>query len=528
MKIRLGRRTALASLAAAGLPRLALAQPGLLRIGALTDPPVDPHWLYLSSNMAYSQHIFDALAYKNDRSQAGPGLAESWRVLDEHSWEFTLREGVRFHDGTPLSADDVAFTIERVPSLAGNPGPYTPNLRGMTKVEVLDARRLRCTTAGPVPTLPANLGSIYVVSRRAAAGAQPADFRAGRAAIGTGPYRFVSYAQAEKLELVRNDAYFGAKPAFERAVFRVIPNAAARAAALLAGEVDLIDFVPPELLAALARNPAIEVLSRPSDRVIFLVPDTDRAVSPFVRAHDGAELATNPLRDLRVRRAMSLAINREALCRQTMDGLAEATGQLVPRGYLGHSDDLAPDPYDPERARALLAEAGYPQGFRMTLHGPSGRYVNDARVAQALGAMLTRIGIETQVETMPVSTFFSRSNARRREFSLHLLGWGSSGDGEAGYGLSTLIHTKTPDGRIGGTNTGGYSNQAVDAAIAEALRAFERDAREAALQRAMRLAMDDVAVIPLYVQYTTVAVRRGIAYAVRDDEKTLAMNARPA
>jgi len=247
-----------------------------------------------------------------------------------------------------------------------------------------------------------------------------------------------------------------------------------------------------------------------------------------VRARDGAPLATNPLRDVRVRRAMSLAINREALCRQTMDGLAEPAGQLVPRGYLGHSDALAPPAYDIARAQALLAEAGYPQGFQLTLHGPNDRYVNDARVAQAVGAMLTRAGIETQVETMPRTTFFGRANLPKREFSLHLIGWGSSGDGEAGYGLSTLIHTTVRERGLGAINNGGYSNPAVDAAIGEALAAFERAAREAALQKAMRLAMEDVAVIPLYVQYTTVAVRRGLAYAVRDDEKTLAMNAKPA
>ena len=521
------------SLAALGAAVLAGAKPGRaqgagLRIGALTDPSVDPHFLYLSNNMAYSQHLFGALCLKDERSRPYPGLAESWMPVSDTEWEFTLRRGVKFHDGSDFTAADVAFSIERVTSLPNNPAPYTPNMRGINSTRIIDDHRIRVTTANPVPTLPFNLSNIYIVSHQAAKGATPADFRSGKAAIGTGPYRFVSYASGQTMEIARFDGYWGPKPAYERALFRFIPNDAARAAALLAGEVELIDFVPPELLARLGADPAIRAMSAPSDRVIFLVPDMFRDQTPFVRSRDGQALPANPLKDLRVRQALSLAINREALVRQVMDGLAAPIGQIVPPGYVGYSEDLKPDPYDPARARSLLAEAGYPNGFQLTIHGPNDRYTNDARTLQAAGAMLSRIGVETRVEAMPRTVYFPRASPPASSYSLGLLGWGSSGDGESGYGLSTLLSTFQTDMRMGANNYGRYSSPAVDAAVQAALREFDLERRRGLLQKAMRTAMEDYALIPLYLQYTTAAIRRTIDYTIRDDEKTLAMSARPA
>lgn len=499
-----------------------------LRIGALTDPSVDPHFLYLSNNMAYSQHLFGALCLKTETSRPYPGLAESWVPVGDTEWEFVLRRGVKFHDGSDFTAADVAFSIERVTSLPNNPAPYTPNLRGINGVRIVDDHRIRLTTANPVPTLPFNLSNIYIVSHQAAKGAAPADFRSGKAAIGTGPYRFVSYQSGQTMEIARFDGYWGPKPAYDRALFRFIPNDAARAAALLAGEVELIDFVPPELLANLAANPAIRALSAPSDRVIYLAPDMFRDQSPFVRGRDGQALPSNPLKDPRVRQAISLAINREALVAQVMNGLAAPIGQIVPPGYVGYSEDLWPDPYEPGRARDLLAEAGYPNGFQLTIHGPNDRYTNDARTLQAVGAMLSRVGIETRVETMPRTVYFPKASPPTSSFSLGLVGWGSSGDGECGYGLSTLLFTFQTDMRMGATNYGRYSNPVFDTAVQAALRQFELEPRRALLQTAMRVAMEDRALIPLYLQYTTAAIRRTIEYTIRDDEKTLAMSARPA
>ena len=524
----LSRRTlGIAGMAALAAPSPAWAQGTRLRIGALTDPSVDPHYLYLSNNMAYSQHLFGALCLKDEHSRPRPGLALSWTPVSDTEWEFTLRRGVKFHDGSDFTATDVAFSIDRVTSLPNNPAPYTPNLRGINGTRIVDDHRIRMTTANPVPTLPFNLSNIYIVSHQAAKGAAPADFRSGKAAIGTGPYRFVSYQSGQTMEIARFDGYWEAQPAYERALFRFIPNDAARAAALLAAEVDLIDFVPPELLASLAANPAIRAMSAPSDRVIYLAPDTFRDQTPFIRGRDGQPLPANPLKDLRVRRALSLAINREALVSQVMNGLAAPIGQIVPPGYVGFSEDLKPDPYDPARARDLLAAAGYPNGFQLTIHGPNDRYTNDARTLQTVGSMLSRVGVETRVETMPRTVYFPKASPPASSYSLGLVGWGSSGDGECGYGLSTLLYTFQADMRMGATNYGRYSNPAVDAAVQAALRQFDLEPRRALLQKAMRAAMEDLALIPLYLQYTTAAARRTIDYTIRDDEKTLAMSARP-
>jgi peptide/nickel transport system substrate-binding protein len=239
----------------------------------------------------------------------------------------------------------------------------------------------------------------------------------------------------------------------------------------------------------------------------------------------GKPLERNPLKDARVREALSLAISRDAIVERVMEGAAVPTGQLMPKGLFGYAAALKPDRHDPDAARKLLREAGWPDGFALTLHGPNDRYVNDEKVAQAVAQMLTRIGIQTTVVTMPAAAYFSRAN--RLEFSLMFVGWGSD-TGEVSSPLKALLASYDRDKGLGTANRGRFSNAKVDGLLAQGLATVDDARREKLLQGATAEAMRDRGIIPLYHQVNLWAARKGIVYTPRTDERTYAHEFRPA
>ncbi|MBS7791974.1 ABC transporter substrate-binding protein [Roseococcus sp. SDR] len=487
--------------------------------GAFTS--LDPHFHNLTPNSALTQHLFDRLLEPDADLRPQPGLAESYRALSPTSWEFRLRPGIRFHDGTPFTADDVAFTFARVPNVAGSPASYAFFTRPVREVVIVDALTFRLETHAPAPLIPAMMQGLPMIGRRQGEGMATSDYNSGRAAIGTGPYRFVSYAPGDRAVFARNTDWYGGAVTWNRVTYRFIGNDSARLAALKAGDVDLIDQVPTRDVADLARDGRLTVFSKPSLRNIYLYLDGWREQTPHVTDHQGRPLPANPLRDVRVRRALSLAINRPALVAQVMDGQAAPSGQLLPAGAVGHDPALVPDRYDPEQARRLLAEAGYPQGFMVALHGPNDRYVNDAQILQAIAQMWARIGVRVRVEALPSSAFFSRS--ARDEFSIGLLGWGT-GTGEPDSPLANLLATIDPSRGRGASNRSRYSNPRFDAAVDRALATLDLAERESVYREATGIAMADQAIIPLHHQVNIWAARRGFTYAPRNDERTLAMS----
>ena len=486
---------------------------------------LDPHYHVLTPNQNIAEHIFDTLIARDAAQALKPGLALSWQATAPDTWEFKLRPNVKFHDGSPFSAEDVKFSLERPAQITRSPSPFTVYTRGIAGVRVADRLTVIVRTQAPNPLLPGEISTIAIVSKRAASGASTDDFNSGRAAIGTGPFRLVSWNRGDRVELARNDAYWGAPPAWEKVVFQIMPNSAARSAALLAGGVQAIEQVPTADLARLRARRDIRVVHAVSNRIMYLHIDTERDSSPQVRGNDGTPLARNPLKDARVRLAISKAINRAALRDRVMEGMAVPSGQLMPEGFAGYDARLAPEAYDIEGARRLLAEAGYPQGFRLTLHAPNDRYVNDREVALAIAQMLTRAGIRTEVEALPSSVYFAR--ASQLQFSLMLLGW-SADTAELSSPLRALLATYDAARGLGSSNRGRYSNAAFDKLLGQALGTADDRVREALLKQAAYIAIGELGIIPLYHTVNTWALRQGLAYAPRSDERTYAWGIRPA
>ncbi|MBL8699497.1 MAG: ABC transporter substrate-binding protein [Alphaproteobacteria bacterium] len=502
-----------------------------LRLAIETEPAIDPHFLFATTNTAVSRHVFDAITDRDEDLQPRPGLAESWRLVDPLTWEFKLRGGVTFHDGSPLTAEDVAFSIARIPAIPNNPNPYTPLIRSIDKVEVVDPLLVRIRTKFPDAILPNQLAGVFVVSRNAARDAQPADFRSGKAAIGTGPYRFVAWKPGDRLELARNDTYWGGAQPWERVTLRVIANDAARTVSLRSGEIDVVGNLNPAHAETLAKDPGIRLFKRPSDRVVYLILDVARATTPMATDRSGQPLARNPLQDPRVRQALSMAINRDALAERVLDGFALPAHQLVPEGITGYAAAIPKQAYDPQAARKLLADAGYPDGFGLTLNGPNDRYLNDAKTLEAMGQMLSRIGLQVKVVTEPWNVYFPKArvtaNLEGLPYSAMLVGWGHSVGDTSGL-LTTVLHSFDTERRFGSGNRSGYRNAEFDRAIQDAVAEMEPAVRRRKLEAVMATAARDLTTIPLYNNFVIMAARAGFTLSPRMDDEVQAMSVRPA
>ncbi len=518
-------RTILAGAALALAVSGASAQTLRMGVGAQITS-IDPHFHNISPNNAFASMVFDNLLETDDRARLVAGLAESWRPVGEDTWEFTLRRGVRFHNGSDFTAEDVAFTFERIPTVLNSPGSFRTYTQGVRAVEVVDSHTLRFRTNGPAPLVPTDLAQVPMLNRQTHQGATTEDFNSGRVAIGTGPFRMVSHRPGDRIELQRNDAYWGQRAAWQVVDYRMITNDTSRSAALLAGDVDFIDQVPTTDTERLRRDARIVISEIDSMRFVYFAMDHMRdGPSPFITDNDGRPLPRNPMKDVRVRRALSLAIDRAAIVARIMEGAATATTQVMPPGAFGFVPDLPVPAADPEQARRLLAEAGYPNGFRITLHGPNDRYPNDARIAQAVGQMWTRIGVRTQVEVAPFATFVAR--ASRQEFSAFLVSWGSS-TGEPMAGLRSVAATFDRARGTGAVNRGRYSNPAFDAMLERAGQELDDRRRETLLQQATRIVIEDAGIIPTHLQKNVWAMRQGFAHTPRVDERTRAQDVRQA
>jgi peptide/nickel transport system substrate-binding protein len=511
-----------AALALSALP--ALAQD--LMIGRANEPQsIDPQFSRTGPNQMTATHIFDRLVNTDKNVRMMPGLAESWENIDPLTWVVHLRQGVTFHDGSPFTAEDVVFSLTRAPDVPNSPASFGGSVADIEAMEIVDDHTIKFTSKVPSPLFVENIGTVYIVSKAATDGKANEDFNSGAAAIGTGPYKFVSWAPGDRLELVRNDAYWGDKPAYDHVTMRFISNDAARVAALLSGAVDLIDLVPPADLPQLRANADLRVYDTPTVRLIYLaLNQADDA--PFITDLAGNPLGKNPFQDTRVRRAVSLMIDRQAIIDRLLYGAGEAASQIVPEGVFGYNPDIAVPQANIDEAKALLAEAGYPEGFGITIHGSNDRFSQDGEVAQVLGQFLARGGLKVNgVETLPYSVF--SKDAGKNAYGAFVFSYGNS-TGESSRGLLSAIHTYDKPNNRGTLNRFRYSNPMFDEAVVAAAQVFDPSAREAALKAAAAIAAEDTAVVPLYFQALSWASKKAVDFDARRDERTLAMGARPA
>lgn len=486
---------------------------------AMSSPPtsLDPHFYNLFPNLNVSDHIFETLVTMDPDSRVIPALAESWSMINDLTWEFKLRKGVKFHDGSDLTAEDVAWSMDRPATIVGSPGKFDVYTKAIVNKKIIDAHTIRFTTKEPYPLMLADLTSIYIVSKKATTGLSSGDFASGKGMVGTGPFKFAKYLRDDRLELDRNDNYWGKKPAWSKVTLRFIPNDATRMAALLAGDVQAIENVPTPDLAKVRADPKVSLYSKVSHRVIYLYLDSKRDKSPTITDKDGKPLDKNPLKDQRVRTALSMAINRIAIRDRVMEGLSEPTDNLVPTNFFGYNPALKLVKYDPDGAKKLLAQAGYPNGFGVTINTPNNRYVNDEKIVQTIAQMWSRIGVATKVEGAPMSVYSPRG--AKMEYSIGLLGWGAQ-TGEVSSPLRALLACENVEKGFGGFNWLKYCNPKMDALLVKGLSTVDDKQREKLLQDAVAIAVNDAAIIPIHQQVTTWAAKKGIAYIARTDERT--------
>ncbi|MCW5731704.1 MAG: ABC transporter substrate-binding protein [Alphaproteobacteria bacterium] len=493
-----------------------------IRVGLSAEPSaLDPYYHNLGPNNQMAQHFFDALIGQDDELRLVPGLATAWKPISDTVWEFKLRPNVKFHDGTPFSAEDVVFSINRVPKVPNTPSPFTIFTRPVKSIKVIDPLTIHIETNNPYPLLPNDMSRIMIMSAKAAAGAAPEgktteQLSKGEGLVGTGPFKFVEWVRGDRLVVARNDAYWGGKTPWTKVTFRPLSNNAARVAALLSGGVDVIENPPTTDLKKLRENPNVTITQAISNRVIYIHLDSFRDPTPGI-----PDAQKNPLKDQRVREALSVAINRDAIANRIMEGLGIPAADFLVYPMFGTRKDTPPIQFNPERARKLLADAGYPNGFSVTLGAPNDRYINDADVAQAVAAMWTRIGVKTQVEAVTRTVFFK--NRDEFKYSAYLAGWGA-GTGEMSDPLRALVATPNRDKGFGGTNKGRYSNAKVDALLEEALKTVDEKKREKLLQDAAAEAMRDVGLIPIHFEVSPWAAKKGLKYKARADQYTLAHN----
>jgi peptide/nickel transport system substrate-binding protein len=502
------------AVAIAAATALSTASAADLKIGlgsAVTS--MDPLFYVSGAQTVMARNIFDGLINQDENQRLKPALALSWKPIDDTTWEFRLRQGVKFHDGSDFTAEDVAATIRRVPLASQNsPSSFMRYVSDIKEMVGVDPYTIRFKTATPAPLLPNNLSRISMLPSSLEQTSSSA-LNDGHGVIGTGPFKFVKWQPGDGIELARNTAYWGGAVHWDTVTLKFITNPTSRVAALMAGDVDVIEEVPTTNLETIRKNSKVRLASAGSNRVMYLHMDQDREVSPFAVGPDGK----NPLRDVRVRRAMSKAINRQLLVDRIMDGQGVPTGQLVPEGYFGYAPSLEPEKFDLDGAKKLLAEAGYPNGFDMTFHASNDRYPNDEKIGPSHQPDVhadrhqdeSRDHAGGRVLPARLETGVQPDHGRRGRET-----------GEASGVLGPLLATFSKD--TGQGNRGRYSNPKFDQALGTAMRTVDDAKREKILQDAMVQGMSDVGVIPVFFLLNNWGTRAGLAYSGPTDGVTLA------
>jgi peptide/nickel transport system substrate-binding protein len=492
-----------------------------LRWASQGDPQTaDPHSQNESLTNLFSAAVHDTLVMRDNTLKLVPGLATAWQQVNPTTWRFTLRKDVKFHDGSPFTADDVIFTWERASHPNSQLRQYAIPVGKPRKV---DDYTVEFVQDKPNPVTLEHATTIYVMSRAWATKNRvdrPLDFKgreethASRNANGTGPWILVSREPGIRTVLKRNPDWWGAREGrapgnVTEVVYTQVSADATRTAALLSGQVDFVLDPPPQDLRRLEENKAIKVVRGQENRVVFFGFDQSRDELLY----SGVK-GRNPFKDVRVRTAVYHAIDIEAIRSRIIRGASQPTGGITTSILASNPDAEKRLPHDPARAKQLLAEAGYPSGFDVTLDCPNNRYINDEEICLAVAAMLTRVGIQTRVTAMPRATYFPK--LEKFDTSMYMLGWGGAIT-DAQTMLSPVLRSPDPKTGNGSFNYGRYVNPKLDTLIDAAAVEPDFDKRREIIRQALAEHNGQVHHVPLHRQMIPWAMRSSVNVVHRPD-----------
>ncbi len=476
---------------------------------------MDPHSLAEAVQLSFTGNVFEPLVTRDKALQLAPALATRWALVSPTVWRFELRSGVRFHDGSPFNADDVVFSIQRAQGDGSDMKTQVASIKTVRKISDLV---IELETSAPNPILPELITTVYMLSQtwaKANGADKPVDRRKGVEntasfkANGTGPYRLRERQPGVRTVLARHANHWApVEGNVDEVIFQPIGNDATRVAALVSGQMDVIDPVPVQDIPRLKANPALRLIQGPESRVIFLGFDQARDELLYASVK-----GRNPFKDKRVRQAFYQAIDIDTIVDKIMHKAAKPAALMVAEGIKGYDAVLDKRlPHDQAAAKRLLAEAGYPEGFELTLHCPNDRYVNDSEICQAVTAQLARVGIKIRLQTESKSTYFPR--VLKRDSSFFMAGWSPAGY-DAHNALFSLV--ATPQGARGQWNLGAYSNAKIDTLTTAIQSETDAVKRTAMMQEALALHRDDVGHIPLHQQTLAWGLRAGVQAHQRAD-----------
>jgi peptide/nickel transport system substrate-binding protein len=481
------------------------------------DPTtMDPHArsdLFVSS---FDFNMYEPLIRRDRNLKLEPALATEWANINPTTWRFKLRHGVTFHDGTPMTAEDVLFSFQR----AVAPGSdLAAQMSAVKEVKKIDDDTVDFITEGPAPILPNYIVSIAIMSKawcdahntQRAATLKDEESYATRNANGTGPFMLQDRQPMVRTVLVKNPNWWGLKEQpidIDEVVFNRVENPATRVAALLSGDLDMIYNLPTQDIDRAEKNPSVKVWQTPELRTMFLGMDQSRD-----ELLESNVKGKNPFKDKRVRQAFYQAIDEEAIKAKVMRGFARPTALMVGPGINGFDPTLDKRfAYDPVAAKKLLGEAGYPDGFEVGFDCPNDRYVNDEAICQAVVAMLAKIGVKANLPAQTKAKYFTKINAPGYQTSFYMLGW-TPGPLDTLHMLSNLAQTRSADFRQGAWNEGGYSNPAVDELIGKISVELDSEKRNELISKALSMVKEDFAYIPLHQQIVVWASRANVELA---------------
>ncbi|MCM3566284.1 ABC transporter substrate-binding protein [Hydrogenophaga intermedia] len=494
------RKTAAAMLVAGALAVAGAASAQTVRIGNQGDAlSMDPHSLNESLQLSVTGNVYEPLVGRDSKLGLTPALATSWRQTSPTVWRFELRRNVKFHDGTPFTADDVVFSFARASGDGSDMKSYTNDVKEVRKVNDFV---VEIETKAPFPILPDVISLLYIMSKKWSEDNQatrPVDRRKGIEnaasfrANGTGPFRLRERQPNVKTTFQRNGNYWGK---IEGNVINVeytpIGNDATRVAALLSGQVDVIEPVPLQDVARINASGKTKVMQGPELRTIFLGMDQKRDELLYSNVK-----GKNPFKDKRVRQAFYQAIDIQGIQRTVMRGASAPTALMVGPGINGFDPALNTRlPFDPEASRKLLAEAGYPNGFEVSMNCPNDRYVNDGNICEAVAANLARVGIKINLQAETKGTYFPK--ILRRDTSFYMLGW-TPGTYDSHNALNALMRCVDDKGS-GQFNLGSYCNPKVDELTLKIQSETDKAKRDAMIREAFKLHADDIGHLPLHQQ----------------------------